>query len=216
MTTARTPTSKKADILMFVQNARAFNRKAPHIIEALQSGHESVTAPASQELIVALDQLAASLKTLRMSTEGAAPASGFLHASTFDGAAGARKEVVFGSNEEMAAKGHLVSPLEFQTLMGWTTRQAVWKAVASNRVFYLTHKSKRWYPAFFGDPSFERKQLEAVSKALGDLPGGAKLQFFLTRKGSLAGEVPLQALAEGRVAKVLDIVTAFAENREQT
>ena len=47
--------------------------------------------------------------------------------------------------------------------------------------------------------------------ALGDLPGGAKLQFFLTRKGSLGGETPLQALAAGRVAKVKDIAAAFAE-----
>jgi hypothetical protein len=112
----------------------------------------------------------------------------------------------------MVRVGHLVTPLEFQVQMGWKTRQAVWKALAGHRVFCLTHKSERFFPVFYSDPSFERKDLEAVSKTLGCLPGGVKLQFFLTHKGSLGGKSPLRALAEGRLTKVLDVAKAFAED----
>ena len=46
---------------------------------------------------------------------------------------------------------------------------------------------------------------------LGDLPGGSKLQFFVTRKGSLGGKTPLEALATGGLAKVKDVTSAFVE-----
>jgi hypothetical protein len=212
MTTARTPTSKKADILMFIHNARAFNRKAPQVIEALRSGHESVNAPVSHELLVALDELTASLNALRGAIEGAPPMSGLPHASKVDGASDARRNVVLDNTEAMLEARHLVTPFEFQELMGWTTRQAVWKALADHRVFCITYRSKRKFPTFFSDPSFQRKDLEAVCKKLGDLPGGVKLQFFLTHKGSLGGKSPLRALAEGRLTKVLDVARAFAED----
>lgn len=60
---------------------------------------------------------------------------------------------------------------------------------------------------------YQRAQLEAVTKVLGDLPGGAKLQFFLTRKGSLGGATPLEALAQGKLQKVKDVAAAFADVR---
>ena len=50
-----------------------------------------------------------------------------------------------------------------------------------------------------------------VTKLLGDLPGSSKLQFFLTLKGSLGGDTPLQAMAAGRVAKVKDVAADFAD-----
>jgi hypothetical protein len=122
-----------------------------------------------------------------------------------------RIEPVLGSIDEMINSGQLRDSQAFQKLMGWSTRQALSKAVQSNRVFYLTHKSERYFPAFYGDSAYERTHLEAVSKILGDLPGGSKLQFFLTPKRSLDGQTPLQALAAGRFAKVKDLASAFAE-----
>ncbi|MBT2336448.1 hypothetical protein J7E49_21360 [Variovorax paradoxus] len=122
-----------------------------------------------------------------------------------------RFEPVLGSNDEMINSGLLRDSRAFQELMGWSTRQALSKAVQSNRVFYLTHKSERYFPAFYGDSAYERSHLEAVSKILGDLPGGSKLQFFLTPKRSLDGQTPLQGLAAGRFAKVKDLASAFAE-----
>jgi hypothetical protein len=210
--TTRTPTLEKIDISMFVHSARALNEKASHLIKALAGDHESATEPGGLELLAALDELKFTLKTLRRAVEGAPPMSGALHALTGDGAKGASRDVVLDTTEEMVRVGHLVTPLEFQVQMGWKTRQAVWKALAGHRVFCLTHKSERFFPVFYSDPSLERKDLEAVSKTLGCLPGGVKLQFFLTHKGSLGGKSPLRALAEGRLTKVLDVAKAFAED----
>jgi hypothetical protein len=143
------------------------------------------------------------------------PVSGQLLTPSAGHGSSANSELVFGSTESMLEAGHLVSPLEFQRLMGWSSGQAVWKALASHRVFCITHKSERFFPTFFSDPSFELKHLEAVTRALGHLPGGVKLQFFLTPKGSLSGESPLQALADGRLTKVLDVARAFAEDHNK-
>jgi hypothetical protein len=79
-------------------------------------------------------------------------------------------------------------------------RQALSKALAARRVFFVEHQGARYYPSFFADPKYERRQIETVSKALGDLPGGAKLAFMTTPKASLAGRTPLEALAVGEVA----------------
>lgn len=120
-------------------------------------------------------------------------------------------EYVLSSNEELIGKGQLLDARAFQELMGWSTRQALSKAVQTNRVFYVTHKAERYFPAFYGDSALERSHLETVSRILGDLPGGSKLQFFLAPKRSLDGQTPLQALAAGRFSKVKDIASAFAE-----
>jgi hypothetical protein len=98
----------------------------------------------------------------------------------------------------------------FASQLDWT-RQALSKALKSNRVFFVDFKGDRYFPAFYADPTYRRSQLEAVTKVLGDLPGGAKLQFFLSRKGSLGGATPLEALAEGKLRKVKDIAAAFAD-----
>lgn len=114
----------------------------------------------------------------------------------------------------MIERRELVSTAEFQALMGWRSRQAVWKATKSHRVFFLPYEAVRYFPVFYGDPACDPKHLQAVTKILGDLPGGAKLQFFVSRKGSLGGLTPLQALAAGHLAKVKDIAAAFSQAPE--
>ena len=109
-------------------------------------------------------------------------------------------------------QGRLLSSTEFASQMNWS-RQALSKALASNRVFYVDFKGDRYVPAFYADPTYQRSQLEAVTKVLGDLPGGAKLEFFLNAKGSLGGVTPMEALAEGKLQKVKDIAAAFADVR---
>lgn len=113
---------------------------------------------------------------------------------------------------QMAHKRELLASAEFISQLGWS-RQALSKALAINRVFYVDFRGERYFPAFYADPSHQRAQLEAVTKVLGELPGGAKLQFFLTRKGSLGGSTPLEALAQGRLQKVKDVAAAFADDR---
>ena len=95
-------------------------------------------------------------------------------------------------------KGELLEPAELAVRLHWT-RQALSKALAAGRVFFVELHGTRYYPAFFADPRYERRQIEAVSKALGDLPGGAKLAFMTTPKASLAGHTPLEALAGGEL-----------------
>lgn len=125
-------------------------------------------------------------------------------------AAVARSQV-FDTTYNMIRKRHLVSLGEFQSLMGWAAPQSVTRALASHRIFAMNCEGQRYFPAFFADPLYIRRHLAAVSKALARLPGGAKMQFFASRKGSLSGVTPLEALAEGRLQKVVDLAAAYAE-----
>lgn len=118
---------------------------------------------------------------------------------------------VLDTTEEMVRHGYLVSRAEFQKLMGWSSAQTVARALADHRVFALALDSEMFFPTFFGDAAFDRRHLAAVSKMLGDLPGGAKLQFFISRKGSLGGKIVLEALADGQLERVLCNAAAFAE-----
>lgn len=110
----------------------------------------------------------------------------------------------------MAADGALLESAVFAQRVGWT-RQALSKALATQRVFYVDVQGARHFPAFFADPQYQRRHLEAVSKVLGGLPGAAKLQFMSTPKASLAGRTPLQALADGQFDAVKTAAEGFAQ-----
>lgn len=112
--------------------------------------------------------------------------------------------------QAMIAKRELLDPSAFAESIGWT-RQALSKALAANRVFFVEHGRTRYYPAFYADSRYERRHLEAVTKLLGDLPGGAKLQFFLNPRGSLSKATPLQALARGQLAAVKTAAEGFTQ-----
>lgn len=101
----------------------------------------------------------------------------------------------------LVQKGSLIKSGEFLDQLSMT-RQALSKARKSGRIFSVEIKGETYYPAFFADPKYDRRQLEAVSKILGDLPGASKLQFMLTPKGSLDSLTPLDALAKGKVGAV--------------
>lgn len=204
--TARRPSNGKVDIHALVDRAREFNRQAEQIVTAQPLGGKGSKYLLQLEGV--LDELEATVRALRV-VMGHRPSSCRTKLATKH--AGATAPLVLGTTEAMIKNGHLVAPVEFQSLMGWSTRQAVWKAAESQRVFYLDCKAERYFPAFYGDPAYDRKHLEGGTKVLGDLPGGSKLQFFLTHKGSLGGATPLQALASGRFAKVKDVAAAFAE-----
>lgn len=57
------------------------------------------------------------------------------------------------------------------------------------------------------------KQFDVVNEVLGDLPVGAKVQFFFTPKGSLSAKTPLEALVCGQVTAVKNTAAAFADLR---
>jgi hypothetical protein len=121
-------------------------------------------------------------------------------------------EAVRATLDRMVRARQLLPSAEFVRVMGSST-QALSEAVASNRVFYVEVGGDRYFPAFFAGPPHQRAKVQAVAKALGEIPAGAKLQFFLAPRGSLGGATPLEALAQGKLALVKDVALAFAEAR---
>jgi hypothetical protein len=81
----------------------------------------------------------------------------------------------------------------------------------AKRLFTVELQGQDYLPAFFLDGRYERRQLQAICKVLGDLPGGSKLQFFTTPKGSLSGQTPLDALLERKAAAVRRTAQGFVE-----
>jgi len=104
----------------------------------------------------------------------------------------------------------LLNPSDFTKRLNWT-RQALSKALRANRVFFVEARGDRYFPAFFTDPRHERRHLEAVSRMLGDVPGGGKWLFFTTPKGSLSGLTPLQALDKGQLVAVKAAAERFTQ-----
>lgn len=90
--------------------------------------------------------------------------------------------------------------------------QALSAALKAKRMFIMQGPSGEYvYPEFFADSTYDRRVLERVCKALGDLPGAAKWDFFMSPRVSLAGKTPLNALAKGKVDEVMAAADAFRE-----
>ncbi|MDZ5455808.1 hypothetical protein [Azohydromonas lata] len=114
------------------------------------------------------------------------------------------------SLRRMIGSGELVRGDVLAERLG-ISMQAVSKALAARRMFCIEHKGVRYFPAWLADSRHDRRQIEKVSKALGDMPGSAKLAFFTVPRGSLADQTPLEALAAGKLALVLNAAQAFAQ-----
>lgn len=90
-------------------------------------------------------------------------------------------------------------------------RQAISSAVKAKRLFAIVGPSgENYYPAYFADPTLDRRTLEKVSKALGSLPAPSKHHFF-TSKSTVLQQTPLDALRKGREDEVLAAAAGFAE-----
>lgn len=90
--------------------------------------------------------------------------------------------------------------------------QALSSALKKKRMFALVGPSGEYlYPSFFAEPKLDRKILERVCQALGDLPGASKWDFFTTPRYSLGGKTALTALEKGKVEAVMDAANAFRE-----
>jgi Ca2+-binding RTX toxin-like protein len=124
--------------------------------------------------------------------------------------------------DQLMENGQLLSGPEFEERLG-CRKQAVSQAVKARRYFYVEVGGRRAYPAFFVDPRYNRRDLEAISKLLGDISGGSKYLFFTTPKGSLAlaadptskangvARTPLEALAAGDLARVKRTAQGYAQ-----
>lgn len=134
-----------------------------------------------------------------------------------DAAARMARERLTPHQQAMQSRAHLVAskavlPSPEMTERLGVTRQSLSQAVAARRLFTLEFRGNDYYPAFFAEPQQDKRQLEEVAKALGDLPGWSKWQFFTTPKLPLHGKTPLQALKEGKLQGVLKLAQGFAES----
>lgn len=112
---------------------------------------------------------------------------------------------------ELAASGELIAAQDLADRLK-VTPQAVSKALKAGRVFALECGGGRLlYPAFYADGKVSRRDLETVTRALGDIPASSKWQFFTTPKASLNGVTPLQALQQGDRQAVLITAAGFVE-----
>ncbi len=110
----------------------------------------------------------------------------------------------------LVEEGALVTQEALLTGLG-ISEQDLGTAVRTGRMFSLEIGTAQYYPAFYLSAAPYLRQLEAVTKMLGDLPGGSKWQFLTQPKGSLGNMTPLQALELGQVAQVKNSARAFAE-----
>ena len=108
------------------------------------------------------------------------------------------------ANRELINSGELQRALDVK-------RQAISGAVKAKRLFAIVGPSgENYYPAYYADPTLDRRTLEQVSKVLGSLPAPSKHHFF-TSKSTMLQETPLDALRKGREADVLAAAAGFAE-----
>lgn len=100
---------------------------------------------------------------------------------------------------------------EFAEAMG-VSRESLDKLVATRRLFVLEMAGEIYYPAFYLQQDTDRKKLERVCRAMGDISGWSKWWFFTTPKGSLSDETPLQALKKEKLLEtVVSSAIGFAE-----
>ncbi len=112
------------------------------------------------------------------------------------------------SGRRELVKRKLILPSgEFADALG-VSREDLNKKVAAHRLFAMDLDGENYYPAFYLELDVDRKKLERVSRALGDISGWRKWQFFTTPKGSLSDRMPLQALKDNAVLETV-IATAI-------
>lgn len=112
---------------------------------------------------------------------------------------------------ELEQSGQLITAEELAARLDVST-QAISKALKAGRLFALEGGGRRLlYPAFYADGKVARRELETVTRALGDIPASSKWQFFTTPKGSLNGTTPLQALQRGDRQVVMTTAAGFVE-----
>ena len=91
------------------------------------------------------------------------------------------------------------------------TMKAAMRLVDAMRLICIQIDGTDYVPAFFLDPSIDRRQLERVCRRLAGCGHSAVRRFFLARLVSLGGATPLEALRSGRIGAVIVSATAFAE-----
>lgn len=140
--------------------------------------------------------------------QAAAPATKAV--STEDFMADMRRQEAELRLADIAGK-RLLPGLEMRERLG-VTPQALSAALKAKRMFIMQGPAGEYlYPAFFADPKYDRPVLEKICKVLGDMPGGSKWDFFISKKISLGNKTPLEALLKGQLDLVMVAAAGFAE-----
>jgi uncharacterized protein (DUF849 family) len=185
----------------FISEVKALNRTATAVEKLSPSAlRRDIKASRVVTVVRDIDTLQRRIERIRQSVEEY-------------GVPGARAVRPHGADsllQRLVRGKELLDPAAFAEAMGWS-RQALSKALSTRRVFFVEFNSTRYFPAFFARKDLERRQVEAVSKLMGDLPGGAKLAFFLNRKGSLDRKTPVEALAAGQLTEVRAAAEGYAQ-----
>jgi hypothetical protein len=197
----------------FVEVASEGGRRATRRAHPFRHAYAQLVQSVPKEnRLPLLRQMASDIEALAMEEGEERPASKNAspkrRVSTDDFMAGLMRDEKSRREEDIAAK-RLISGAEMRERLG-VSPQALSAALKAKRMFVLSGPSGGYYyPSFFADPRYDRPVLEKVCKALSDLPGASKWDFFTTPKISLGNKAPLEALAKGKLDAVLIAAAGF-------
>lgn len=107
-------------------------------------------------------------------------------------------------------RGEVVTRDELVARLGGN-RRWVKDSLRSGRLFSIRAPSGvEYFAEFFVNALYDRRSLGRVVRVLAGLPGPSIYHFFVS-KSVMLGMTPLEALAEGRIAFVLDAAHGFTE-----
>jgi hypothetical protein len=92
-----------------------------------------------------------------------------------------------------------------------TTVDSLAESVRAGRLFTVTAGGKLYLPSFLAEPGVSRQDLEAVIPLMASRDPWSKFVFFTSRKISLGGSTPLQALRRGDLPAVLRAARNFSD-----
>ncbi|WP_436206866.1 hypothetical protein [Caballeronia sp. LjRoot31] len=113
-------------------------------------------------------------------------------------------------HQSLVSSKKLLSSGDMQEALAITC-QALSAAIKASRMFTVQVEGQTYYPGFFADGEVDRSVLEKISRALGNVPGWIKWDFFTARRGSLGDISALAALRKGKVQDVERVAQALAE-----
>ena len=105
------------------------------------------------------------------------------------------------SRRGRVAAGELVDIATLAALLGWSV-ESVAAAEKQGRLFSIEADGIRYFPRFFADAGVDHRAVELVFRLLAPLGSWSAYHFLMSRKVSLRGATPLEALREGRFEDV--------------
>ena len=109
---------------------------------------------------------------------------------------------------EYVRRGELLPIGILADFMG-TTVESLAESVAARRLFSVPVGDKSYLPSFYCEPGVAREYLELIIPWLKPYAPWTKFVFFTSRKISLGGSTPVQALRRGDFPSVLRVVRCF-------